>query len=166
MFQAKVYKLCIANVGISMREERVAQDIVAKWNYQNSEEKGVVFLHVSEDAKPDFYVFVVDNYMDATKVETAVATGAKVILLCAVYHDPRNTISSEVKAIKDYQAKLKGSCFFLEFMGMDDFSKKVNEIIEMSLDSKFWHHAHPREGQELDVITTEMREAIINDKII
>ena len=41
MFTAKVYKICVASASGAMKEERVAQDIVAKWNCQNGEGCGV-----------------------------------------------------------------------------------------------------------------------------
>lgn len=32
MFTAKEYKICIARTSGAMKEERIAQDTVAKWN--------------------------------------------------------------------------------------------------------------------------------------
>ena len=65
MFTAKVYKIFIASASGAMKEERVAQDIVAKWNCQNGEGCGVVFMQVPLNDSPDVCVFVIDNYVDA-----------------------------------------------------------------------------------------------------
>lgn len=37
MFTAKVYKICIASASGAMKEERIAQDVVARWNCHNGE---------------------------------------------------------------------------------------------------------------------------------
>ena len=42
MFTAKVYKICIASASGTMKEERIAQDVLARWNCQHGEEKGVI----------------------------------------------------------------------------------------------------------------------------
>ena len=42
MFTAKVYKICIASASGAMKEERVAQDTVIRWNCQNGEGRGVI----------------------------------------------------------------------------------------------------------------------------
>lgn len=46
MFTAKVYKICIASASGAMKEERVAHDVVARWNCQQGGERGVIFLQV------------------------------------------------------------------------------------------------------------------------
>ena len=56
MFTAKVYRICIASASGAMKEERVALDVVARWNCQHGEKKEVIFLQVPQEMTPDIYV--------------------------------------------------------------------------------------------------------------
>lgn len=107
MFTAKIYKICIASASGAMKEERIAQDVVAHWNCQNGETKGVIYLQVPQEMAPDVYVFVVDNFVDTAKIDAAIATGARVVLFFAEYHDANNTMASELKTIVDFREKIQ-----------------------------------------------------------
>lgn len=94
MFTAKVYKISIASASGAMKEERIAQDVVALWNCQYGQEKGVIFLQVPQEMSPDVYVFLIDNFVDTAKIDSVIATGARVVLFFATYHDANNTMAS------------------------------------------------------------------------
>ncbi len=123
MFSAKVYKICIASAGGALSEEYVAQDTVAKWNVQYGEESGIVYLLVPQTAKPDIYVFVIDNYIDASKVDAALATSEKVILFFSSYHDPKNTLLSELKAVEEFRKSSGHRCVCVDFNGTSSLEK-------------------------------------------
>lgn len=130
MFTAEVYKICIASAGGALSEERVAQDTVAKWNVQYGEENGLMYLMVPLSAKADIYVFVIDNYIEAQKVESAIATGAKVLLFFSLYHDQNNTMVSELKSLESFRDKVKNKCSCCGYNGITDFESKLMEQIK------------------------------------
>lgn len=67
MFTAKVYKICIASASGAMKEERIAQDVVSRWNCQNGEEKGVIFLQVPQEMEPDIYMSMISSFVGTKK---------------------------------------------------------------------------------------------------
>ena len=125
MFQAKVYKICIASAGVPMREERLALDVVSQWNILHGEEHGVVFLPVAQDVTPDIYLFVIDNYMDVNKVDSAIATGAKVVLFFSAYHDSKNTTDRDLSVIEDYRKGVEKSSVCMDYKSILDFENQV-----------------------------------------
>lgn len=134
MFTAKVYKICIASASGVMKEERIAQDVLARWNCQHGEEKGVIFLQVPQEAAPDAYVFLIDNFVDTAKIDAAIATGARVVLFFAAYHDANNTMASELKAIVDFREKVQTRCTCLDYKDCHEFEKALSAML--SLDNK------------------------------
>lgn len=130
MFTAKVYKICIASAGAPMREERLALDVVSQWNTLHGEEYGVVFLPVAQDVTPDIYLFVIDNYMDVNKVDSAIATCAKVVLFFSAYHDSKNTIDRDLAVIEDYRKTIETSCLCIDYRSISDFENQVFAILE------------------------------------
>ena len=129
MFTAKVYNICIASASGAMKEERVAQDVVARWNCLHGEEKGTIYLQVPQKMTPDIYAFVVDNFVDTAMIEAAIATGARVILFFAEYHDLNNTMESELKAIADFREKVKSNCLCLDYKDKNGFEMVLLEVL-------------------------------------
>lgn len=113
-----------------MREERLALDVVSQWNTLHGEEHGVVYLPVTQDVTPDVYLFVIDNYMDVNKVDTAIATGANVVLFFSDYHDPRNTIDRDLAIIKDYRKGVEKNCVCIDYNSISDFENQVLTVLE------------------------------------
>ena len=113
-----------------MREERLALDVVSQWNILHGEEHGVVFLPVAQDVKPDIYLFVIDNYMDVNKVDTAMATGANVVLFFSAYHDSKNTIDRDLAVIEDYRKGVEKKCVCIDYKSISNFENQVFAILE------------------------------------
>lgn len=130
MFTAKIYKICIASASGAMKEERIAQDVVARWNCQNGETKGTIYLQVPQEMAPDVYVFVVDNFVDTAKIDAAIATGARVVLFFADYHDANNTMASELKTIVDFREKIQNSCVCIDYKNSAEFVQRFTEFLE------------------------------------
>lgn len=134
MFTAKVYKICIASANGVMKEERIAQDVVARRNCQNGEGSGVIYLQVPQEAAPDAYVFLIYNFVDAAKIDVAIATGARVVLFFTSFHDVNNTMASELKAVADFRKKIQMRCTCLDFKDSREFEKALSAML--SLDNK------------------------------
>lgn len=129
MFTAKVYKICIASASGSMKEERIAQDVVARWNCQNVEERGIIFLQVPQEMTPDVYVSMIDNFVDAAKIDVTFATGARVVLFFAEYHDANNTMESELKAVADFREKVQASCVCIDYKNSAVFEQLFTDYL-------------------------------------
>ncbi len=136
MFNAKVYTVSITSSGVALEEEHIAREEISRWNIEEGEKHGVVFLTIPNNYRgitPDFYLFVVDNYVDKQKVEAALQTSAKVMLFFNSHHDEKNTIESEVKAVEVFKKEMESKCVCCEFSGKADFEvllAKVLAVIE------------------------------------
>ena len=124
MFNAKVYTVSIPSSGVVLEEEHIAREVIARWNVEEGEKHGVAYLTVPNtytDIIPDFFLFAIDNYVDQQKVEAAIATGAKVLLLFCNHHDEKNTLESEVKAIETFRSKVQDKCTRIGYNNKSDF---------------------------------------------
>ena len=128
MFNAKVYTVSIPSSGVALEEEHIAREVIARWNIEEGEKHGAVFLTIPSNYRgitPDIYIFAIDNYVDEQKVETAIQTGAKVMLFFNSHHDEKNTIESEVKAVEAFKKERKSKCVCWEFNGKADFEASL-----------------------------------------
>jgi len=128
MFNAKVYTVSIPSSVVVMEEEHIAREVIARWNIEEGEKHGVAFLIVPSNCKditPDVFIFAIDNYVDVQKVEAAIATGAKVLLLFRSNHDEKNTMESEVKAIADFRCKVQDKCTCINYNNKNDFENAL-----------------------------------------
>lgn len=126
MYTATIHTVSIVSPGVTIEEEQIARETLNRWNAENGKEKGKVFLPLPSDstAEPDIFIFAIDNFVDKTKVEAAVATGAKVILFFSNSHDENNTLTSELQAIQEIKASTKAIC--IEYNGPVTFSQALN----------------------------------------
>ena len=113
-----------------MREERLALNVVSQWNTLHGEDHGVVYLPVAQDVTPDMYLFVIDNYMDVNKVDSAIAIGAKVVLFFSAYHDPKNTIDRDLEIIEAYRKGVEKKCACIDYNSISDFENKALTALE------------------------------------
>lgn len=128
MYNAKVYTVSIPSSGVALEEEHIAREVIAQWNIEEVEKHGVVFLTISNNYRgitPDIYIFAIDNYVDEQKVETAIRTGAKVMLFFRSHHDEKNTIDSEVKKIEAFRARVQNKCICVDYNN--------NQVFEQAL---------------------------------
>lgn len=132
MFNAKVYTVCIPSSGIVLEEEHIAREVIARWNIEEGEKYGVVFLTVPNNYSgktPDIFIFAIDNYVDEQKVEAAIATGAKVMLFFRSHHDEKNTMESEVKRIDAFRERVQGKCDCVEYNNNTKFEKELKNAL-------------------------------------
>ena len=118
MFNAKVYTISIPSSGIVLEEEHIAREVIARWNVEEGEKHGVVYLAMPNNYRgviPDIYIFVIDNFVDEKKVEAAIRTGAKVMLFFRSHHDEKNTIESEVKRANAFREKVQYKCARIDY---------------------------------------------------
>lgn len=63
-------------------------------------------------------------------METAIQTGAKVMLFFNCHHDEKNTIASEVKSDETFKKDIANKCTCCEFNGKVDFEESVKEYLQ------------------------------------
>ena len=132
MFNAKVYTVSIPSSGVALEEEHIAREVIARWNIEEGEKHGVVFLTIPSNYRgitPDIYIIAIDNYVDEQKVETAIKTGAKVMLFFRSHHDEKNTIDSEVRKIEAFRENVKDKCVCTEYNNNSRFEEVLSQAL-------------------------------------
>lgn len=134
MFNAKVFTVSILSSGVVLEEEHIARETIARWNVEEGPKHGVVFLTIPSNCKditPDIFIFAIDNYVDEQKVEVAIATGAKVLLLFCSNHDEKNTMESEVKAIEAFRSWVQNKCVCVDYQNKSDFVESLKKRLNI-----------------------------------
>ena len=132
MFNAKVYTVSIPSSGVALEEEHIAREVIARWNIEEGEKHGVVFLTIPSNYRgitPDIYIFAIDNYVDEQKVEAAIQTGAKVMLFFRSHHDEKNTIDSEVRKIEAFRENVKDKCVCVDYNNNSRFEEVLSQAL-------------------------------------
>ena len=132
MFKADVYTIAIHSLGAILEEEHLAQITIDKWNMENAEEQGKLFLQVPANStvSPDVNVVIIDSYLDAAKVDKIIAAGKTTVLLFSKYHDPKNSMQTELNAIKAYREKIPGTCICLDYDNKAAFANILITALE------------------------------------
>lgn len=135
MFTSKVYTVSIVSSRIALAEEHYAKEVIECWNQENAEEKQIVFIpvQISSTNEADMYVFPIDNYVDVSKVEAAIKTSSPVLLFFRKSHNPDNTISSELDAVKKLRAELSGRCTCIDYNEHKEFQDTFFEILQSQM---------------------------------
>lgn len=117
MFTAKVYKVMIGSLSGAMEEVYLAKEIIQKWNHDNAESKGILYMPVEwstkteELNKADIVIGIIGNWIDnTTVVEECAQMGKKVILFFQTYHAPKVSIPGEVQKVEEYREQIKDTC--------------------------------------------------------
>ena len=132
MFNAKVYTVSIPSSGIVREEQYIAREVIARWNIEEWEKRGVVFLTIPNNYRgitSDIHIFAIDNYVDEQKVEAAIQTGAKVMLFFRNHHDEKNTIEYEVKKIEAFRAKVQDKLVCVDYNNKSDFEAALAAVL-------------------------------------
>lgn len=132
MFKAEVCTIAIHLLGAILEEEHLAQMTIDKWNKENAEDKGKLFLQVQANSAiiPDVHVVIVDSFIDAAKLDKIIATGKATVLLFSTYHDPKNSMQTELDAIKAYREQIPGTCICHDYDNKTDFAKILISALE------------------------------------
>ena len=134
MFTAQVYKIAVLSLSGIMEEVFTAQEVIRKWNQENAERTGKLFLPLVGDATAsdaDVVIGIVGNYIEKVEViEEGVKAGKKVLLFFSKYQDPENTIPAEGRAVEEFKNEMMSKCVCCEFTSKVDFENRLTETIE------------------------------------
>jgi len=136
MFTAKVYNVMVGSLSGIMEEVVIAKEVIWKWNKQNAERGGKVFLTVDWTTKPeeiqkvDVVIAIVGNWIQNTDIiEEYLRVGKKAIILFNAFQDPKSAIASEQESVKAFRDSLQGCCKYVEYRGAAELKELVENII-------------------------------------
>ena len=117
MFTATIYKVMIGSLSGAMEEVHLAKEIIRKWNQDNAESEGKVFMPVEWSTKTeelnrtDIVIGLLGNWFDdISVVEECAKMGKKVILFFQTYHDPKVSIPGEVQEVEEFKNRIQLIC--------------------------------------------------------
>ena len=134
MFTAKVFRIMVGSLSGTMEEVYVAKETIRKWNIENAEHTGKLFLPVDWSSKPeefkevDVVIGIVGNWIDDTSfIENCIKSGKKVFLFFKTFPDPTNTIPSEQEIVESFKNKKLGRSFNVDYNNIAEFSDALND---------------------------------------
>lgn len=134
MFTAKVYTVMIGSLSGTMEEVFTAKEVVRKYNQDNAESSGKLFLPVEWSVKPEYFkkvdvvIGIVGNWLDKPDfIEDCVKAGKKVLLFFDAFRDPKNTIQSEQDEVNVFRNRIQPNCYSSMFNGCSDLAQHLGE---------------------------------------
>lgn len=92
----------------------LAQEVIIKWNHENAQSEGKLFLPVDDPQDANVVIGIVGNFIDNAKanvIEASVKIGKKVLFFFSKYQDPENTILVESVATQEFRRKIEAKCY-------------------------------------------------------
>ncbi len=124
----------VGSLSGAMEEVHVAKETIRKWNQQNAEREGKVFMPVECASDPeairdvDVVVGVIDNWINNQEVvEECITAGKQVVLFFNAVQDSENTISSEVEKVKVFRERVQCRTFSVSFHSNAEIIYQLNE---------------------------------------
>ena len=132
MFNAKVYKIAIFSLSGTMEEIYAAKEMVGSWNKTKAESAGKMYMLVDDAQSADVLVGIIGNRLENQElVDESLKDGRQVLLFFNEYADPKNTIASEQKAVKDYRIYSQDQCVCSDYNGVTSFRELLNERLDI-----------------------------------
>ena len=117
----------VGSLSGTMEEVYVAKEVIRKWNQENAERAGKLFMPV-ECQEADMMIGIVGNRVEKTAtVQQMVEAGNKVMLFFNAFQDPKNTIPTEREEVMAFKEKMKGKCPCAEYNGGLEMGKILAE---------------------------------------
>ena len=133
MFTAKVYKVMVGSLSGTMEEVFAAKETIRKWNLENAERTGKLYLQTDWSAKTDalkdidVVIGIIGNWIGNTKfIEDCIKEGKQVILFFNAFQDPHNTIPSEHEGVKTFKIQMQSCCFCAEYSSIAELRELLN----------------------------------------
>ena len=127
----------VGSLSGAMEEVHVAKETIRKWNQQNAERTGKVFMPIEWGTTPeaiqnvDVVVGVIDNWIDNLKmIEDCVEAGMRVMLFFNALRDPINTIHGEKEYVKLFMNRVQSLCYCVSYNGLKELEALLNKQLE------------------------------------
>lgn len=119
----------VGSLSGTMEEVYVAKEVIRKWNQENAEREGKLFLLVDSQMEDvDVLIGIVGNWIDKPEsVLQMVEAGKKVMLFFNAFQDPKNTIPSEREEVITFKEQMKDHCLCIEYGRKVELEKKIEE---------------------------------------
>lgn len=134
MFNAKVYRVMVGSLSGTMEEVYAAKETIRKWNLENAERLGKLFLPVEWPSKPedikdvDVVVGIVGNWIESTSViQNCIKSGKAVLLFFNAFHDPKNTIQSERESVQSLYNNMNNHCYCAVYKSTHELNVQIAE---------------------------------------
>ena len=138
MFTAKVYRVMVGSLSGAMEEVYLAKETIRKWNQQNAERKGKLFMLVEWTTKKediqnvDVVIGIVDNWIENTGlIESCVEKGKRVLLLFNASQDTTNTIRSEFEGVLSFRERIQTKSVTVLFNGGSELGTLLNDQLDL-----------------------------------
>ena len=117
----------VGSLSGTMEEVYVAKDVIRKWNQENAERTGKLFMPV-ECQEVDVMIGIVGNMVEKTDaVLKMIEAGKKVMLFFNAFQDPKNTIPTEREEMMAFKEKMQGKCLCAEYNGNVELGELLKE---------------------------------------
>ncbi len=127
----------VGSLSGAMEEVYIAKETIRKWNQQNAERTGKVFMPIkwciSLEAiqNTDLVVGVIDNWIDNPKcVEDWIDAGKQVMLLFNSLQDSMNTIPGELDDVLAFRSRVQRQSFCVCYNGLNELKALLNERLQ------------------------------------
>lgn len=117
----------VGSLSGTMEEVYEAKEVIRKWNQENAEREGKLFLLVDSPMEDvDVLIGIVGNWIDKPESELQmVEAGKKVTLFFNAFQDPKNTIPSEREEMEEFKERVQSKCFCVEYNGREELVRFV-----------------------------------------
>lgn len=141
MFNAKVYKIAVISLSGVMEETYAAKEIVQKWNQENAENTGKLFLLVDELSRPDLakqvdiVIGIVSNRVEQGDfIHRCLSYGKQVVLFFNAFPDFMNTIPSEQRGVEAFRNEVQDSCICADYNSIAELRSLLNHSIGKAIE--------------------------------
>ena len=138
MFTAKVYRVMVGSLSGAMEEVYVAKETIRKWNQQNAERTGKVFMPVEWSTSleaiqdTDIVVGFIGSWIDNSQfVEGCIDAGKQVMLLFNLLQDPTNTISGEQKMVNLFFDQMQHRCYCSYYHTLSELAGSLTNCLDV-----------------------------------
>ena len=123
----------VGSLSGTMEEVYVAKEVIRKWDQENAEREGKLFLLVDSPMEDvDVMIGIVGNWIDKPgSVLQMVEVGKKVMLFFNTFQDPKNTIPSERDEMISFKKQMKDRCLCIEYGRKVELERKIEEQLSL-----------------------------------
>lgn len=127
----------VGSLSSAMEEVYVAKETIRKWNQQNAELTGKLFMPIEWTSEPeavqnvDLVIGIIDNWIDNPKfIEDRIETGKPAMLFFNAAFNPSNTINGEYERVRAFENRIKGLCLCSVFSGIEELNRTLVDWID------------------------------------